>query len=248
MSAPQEYRPREFWQRTLAAYPDLRGTGEPGLSLAYNEAMYDLRRRVLERELHREGARLQGARVLDLGSGVGFYVDLYLRRGAQVTGVELTDAGAALLRARFPAAHILHGDIAEVDAGGDYDIVNVWDVLYHITDEARFEAALGRAARALRPGGVLLLTDVFRAYRGRLAAHNVMREEARYRAVLEREGVEIARLVPTHFLLNRPLGLFRSLNRVPALLHAIDRALLATGARVPEPCNRLLVARRRAAP
>jgi SAM-dependent methyltransferase len=207
--------------------------------------MYDLRRRVLERELAREGVTLPGARVLDLGSGVGFYVDFYLRHGAEVTSVELTDAGSSLLRARFPAARVLQGDIAEMDAGTGFDVVNVWDVLYHITDDARFEAALTRAARALRPGGLLLLSDVFGPFRARLATHNVVRGLGRYRPVLEREGVDIVRLVPTHLLINRELGLGRPLNRLPSLLHAIDSAWLAAGLPVPEPANRLLVGRRR---
>jgi SAM-dependent methyltransferase len=241
------FDPRAFWQEVLSAHPDLRGTGEPGLSLAYNRAMYAIRERVLTRELAREGVRLHGARVLDGGSGVGFYVDYYLRRGAAVTGVELTPAGAAQLRERFPAACILQGDLADTDAGGGYDVVNVWDVLYHITDEGRWEAALRRLARAVAPGGLLLATDVLSPWRGRLAVHNVMRELPRYAALLREEGVAVLRSVPTHYLLNRNLGALKGLNRLPHLLYAIDRSLLAIGAPSPEPCNRLLVARRAAA-
>ena len=241
---PPAYDPGAFWQAVLSAHPDLRGTGEPGLSLAYNRAMYAIRERVLTRELAREGVDLTGARVLDGGSGVGFYVDYYLRHGADVTGVELTDAGTRLLRERFPAARILQGDLAELDAGGGYAVVNVWDVLYHITDDARWEAALRRLARAVAPGGLLLVSDVLAPWRGRLAAHNVMRELPRYAAVLRDEGLAVRRTVPTHYLLNRSLGALKGLNRLPHLLHAIDRVLLALGAPSPEPCNRLLVARR----
>lgn len=241
------YDPQAFWQEVLSTHPDLRGTGEPGLSLAYNRAMYRIRERVLTRELAREGVRLPGARVLDGGSGVGFYVDYYLRHGAAVTGIELTEAGTRLLRQRFPAARILQGDLSETDTGGGYDVVNAWDVLYHITDEARWEAAVRRLARELAPGGVLLLTDVLRPWRGRLAAHNVMRELPRYAALLRDEGAAVRRVVPTHYLLNRSLGALKGLNRLPYLLYAVDRSLLAIGAPSPEPCNRLLVARRAAA-
>jgi hypothetical protein len=95
---------------------------------------------------------------------------------------------------------------------------------------------------------VLLVTDVLRPYRGPSAAHNVMREQSRYAAVLAAEGVRVARTVPTHYLLNRSLGLLKGLNRVPALLYGVDRVLLALGAPSPEPANRLLVARRPARP
>ena len=43
------YQPRDFWERRLSEHFDLRGTGETGLSLAYNRACYALRRSVLAR-------------------------------------------------------------------------------------------------------------------------------------------------------------------------------------------------------
>ena len=43
------YRPQEFWEQRLAEQFDLRGTGETGLSLAYNRACYALRAEVLTR-------------------------------------------------------------------------------------------------------------------------------------------------------------------------------------------------------
>jgi SAM-dependent methyltransferase len=191
--------------------------------------------------------RLAGARVLDGGSGVGFYVDYYLRRGASVTGIELTAAGCELLRRRFPVARIVQGDLSETDAGGAFDVVNAWDVLYHITDDARWEQAVARLARAVAPGGVLLLTDVLSPWRRALAAHNVMRERERYAALLSREGLRVERVVATHYFLNRDLGWLKGANRLPHLLYAADRLLLALRAPSPEPCNRLLVARRPAA-
>jgi SAM-dependent methyltransferase len=241
---PSSYDPRSFWQGVLSGYPDLRGTGEPGLSLAYNQAMYRIREQVLTRELAREGVKLPGAYVLDAGSGVGFYVSYYLRHGAKVTGIELTDAGTQLLRDRFPAARIVQGDLSEVDPGGPYEVVNAWDVLYHITDEEKWERALRRLARAVAPGGTLLLTDVFQPWRGPLAAHNVTRPGSRYAALLAEEGIQVRRMVPTHWFLNRDLGFFKGLNRLPVLLYAADRILLAASLPSWEPANRLLVARR----
>jgi hypothetical protein len=48
-------------------------------------------------------------------------------------------------------------------------------------------------------------------------------------------------------LLNRELGPLRGLNRVPALLYGLDRALLALGFGADDPVvSKLLVARRRA--
>jgi SAM-dependent methyltransferase len=240
-----EYDPAAFWQSVLSAHPDLTGTGEPGLSLAYNRAMYALREIVVTRTLFREGVKLAGAAVLDGGSGVGFWVNYYLRRGASVTGIELTEAGAALLRQHFPEARILRGDLAETDPGGVFDLVNCCDVLYHITDDVRWEAALRRLCRAVAPGGVLLVSDVVGGWHGPLAAHCRPREQARYAAVMASEGLSAPRATPTHWWLNRELGALRGLNRLPSLLYALDRTLLALSWPVWEPgANQLLVSRR----
>lgn len=238
------YDPRSFWEERLRSHLDLAGTGEPGLSLAYNRACYRMRERVLSREIAREGIALDGARVLDVGSGVGFFVDYYLRHGAEVTGVELTEVASRHLRERFPEARFLHGDISELDPGSGYDVVNAFDVLYHIVDDERWESALRRLARALAPSATLLLTDAFVPFEKRVASHNVMRDWKRYRAVLAAEGVSARRAVPTHYLLNRDLGFLRPVNRLPGLLYAIDRTLLALSAPSPEPVNRLLIGRR----
>jgi SAM-dependent methyltransferase len=221
------YEPRRFWEERLSGHFDLRGTGEPGLSLAYNRACYALRRRVL-----------------DVGSGVGFFVDYYLKRGARVTGVDLAAVAVEGLRRRFPTASFLQADVSDLPFEPRYLVVNVFDVLFHITDDDRWERALAHLCGALAPGGLLLVTDPFAAPPPGTAPHNVARPLDRYRAVLSRGGVAAERLYPTHVLLNRELGFWRFLNRAPGLLYAIDRAVLALGYAGGARTNRLLVARR----
>ena len=237
------YRPREFWDRRLSEQFDLRGTGETGLSLAYNRACYSLRQRVLTHALGEAGIDPRGRAVLDVGCGTGFFTAYYLARGARVTGLDIAPTSIERLSARHPEARFVLADLSEAPVEGRFDVVNAFDVLYHITDEARWERAVRNLARAVAPGGALLVTDTF-APPGPEADHNRMRPLARYRSLLETEGLVVGPLHPTHVLLNRELGFFRFLNRAPALLLAADRALLRLGmGRDPEH-NKLLVARR----
>jgi SAM-dependent methyltransferase len=238
------YEPREFWQRRLSEHFDLRGTGETGLSLAYNRACYALRRSVLDRALRESGVGIAGRRVLDVGCGTGFFTAYYLERGASVTGLDIAPVAVERLRARHPEARFLLADVSEAALAERFDVVNAFDVLYHITDDARWERAVRHLAAAVAPGGILLATDTF-APLGGLAAHNQSRPLARYRELLGAAGLAPGRLYPTHVLLNRELGAFRLLNRAPfALLH-LDRALLALGfGRVDPVVSKLLVARR----
>lgn len=237
------YRPAEFWDRRLREQFDLRGTGETGLSLAYNRACYALRRDVLARALADAGVDPAGRRVLDVGCGTGFFTAWYLERGARVTGIDITPTSIERLAERHPQATFVRADVGEEPLPGLHDLVHVFDVLYHVTEDARWERAVRHVARAVAPGGHLLLTDVFEESRGE-AEHNRMRPLPRYRALLEEEGLSLGRLYLTHVLLNTELGPLRFLNRLPAALLAVDRALLALGLGSAPGRNRLLVARR----
>ena len=237
------YEPRTFWDQRLSEQFDLRGTGEPGLSLAYNRACYDLRGRVLSTALRDAGMDPRGRKVLDVGCGTGFFTAYYHSRGAMVTGIDITPTSVRRLRERFPDARFLEGDISETALEDRFDIVNAFDVLYHITDDARWLRAVENLSRAVAPQGLLALTDAFSEPAG-LAEHVRPRALPRYREALTRNGLEPLGVYPTHVLLNRELGAFRFLNRLPGLLWTADRALLALGGGQGPTISKLLVARR----
>lgn len=238
------YRPKEFWDQRLREHFDVRGTGETGLSLAYNRACYALRRTVLDRTLAAERLDPRGRSVLDVGCGSGFFTAYYLERGARVTGIDIAPTSIERLRRRHADATFLLGDVSETPIDSRYDLVNAFDVLYHIVDDARWETAVRHLARAVTPGGALLVTDTFSDLPG--AEHNRMRALERYRAVLEACGLSIAGPPrPTHLLLNSELGAYRFMNRLPGVLLALDRVLLGLGAGRGPRVNKLLVARRR---
>lgn len=240
------YQPREFWDQRLSEQFDLRGTGQPGLSAAYNRACYDLRRRVLDRALASEGFDPRGKRVLDVGCGTGFFTAHYLARGAHVTGMDIAPTSIERLRERHPEATFVLADVGEAPIAETYDLVNAFDVLYHITDEVRWERAVRTLAGAVASGGLLLLTDTFppAGSAATEAEHNRMRPLERYRPILEQAGLAIRSVRPTHVLLNRELGAWRFLNRLPGLLYAADVTLLGMGLGRDPAVSKLLVARR----
>jgi SAM-dependent methyltransferase len=238
-----KYSPQEFWEQRLAEKFDLRGTGETGLSLAYNRACYALRAEVLTRALRAAGMDPERRNVLDVGCGTGFFTAYYLARGARVTGVDIARTSVERLQRQYPEAIFLLADVSEADLEGRFDLVNAFDVLYHIVDDARWEAAVRRLGEAVLPGGLLLVTDTFVPFPAG-AEHNRMRALAAYRRVLEPLGFTFEKTWPTHVLLNRELGAFRFLNRAPGLLLAADRALLTLGLGRGSFTNKLLVAKR----
>jgi 2-polyprenyl-3-methyl-5-hydroxy-6-metoxy-1,4-benzoquinol methylase len=242
--SPNAYRPRDFWQERLSEHFDLRGTGEPGLSEAYNERCYRLRAYVLQAMLAKHGIDVAGKKVLDAGCGTGFFVEHFLSRGARVTGVDLTEVSAARLSGRFPEARFEVADLSDWTPSDAYDVVSCFDVLFHIVDDERWARALTNLVAAVKPGGVLAFSEIFLPGRRHREAHNTERGRERYRAELGARGMSWLDERPTHHLMNRALGPIRFLNRAPDLLYRVDLTLLMTGLLEGDGGNRLVLCRK----
>jgi phosphoethanolamine N-methyltransferase len=110
-----------------------------------------------------EGHLLPGARVLDVGCGIGGAMFFLAKDyGSKVTGIDLAPEMIAIAQERAAelkdttSATFLLGDIMEVPAGETFDIVWSRDALMHIADKQRLFA---RLFDLLEPGGKLVITD-----------------------------------------------------------------------------------------
>ena len=112
------------------------------------ERFFDGRLRRLER-LVRPG------RLLEVGSNLGYLLNVAGRRGWSAVGLELSDFAVRYAREHFGVD--IRAQRLE-DAGFDdasFDAVVLRDLLEHVRDP---RATLGEARRVLRPGGVLALS------------------------------------------------------------------------------------------
>jgi SAM-dependent methyltransferase len=74
---------------------------------------------------------------------------------ARCVGVEPFDAALEIARERTGGVELRRGTAASLGGDPAFDAIGCFDVLEHISDD---QAALDAMAKALRPGGVLLLT------------------------------------------------------------------------------------------
>jgi SAM-dependent methyltransferase len=106
----------------------------------------------VERKFLRAIEGIEARRMLDLGCGTGFMIDIARPHMEHIVGVDATPAMLARVDLGGPADVTVHeGDTGtfEVDAGS-YDLVTAYSFLHHLYDVG---PTLATAARALRPGG-----------------------------------------------------------------------------------------------
>ena len=110
--------------------------------------------------LVRQWARLDGARILDAGCGVGMYTDQFRRFSPRVTGVEIDPAAAAQAGTRAPGIVIAPAEVLPF-ADNSFDVVFSHEVIEHVEDDRRAAAEM---ARVLAPAGRIVLFAPNRLY------------------------------------------------------------------------------------
>lgn len=157
------------FRRTLAGYT-------PGVERRIRDLNADLgepatRREAnafFKRELSRLGLRF--ARGIDLGSNTGDFARAILARRCR--DLVLVDfSSRALARARKalrgrPRTRFLRADLTrdwkKIAALGDFDLAALCEVIQHMPDPGHRRWTFVRAARLLRPGGILLFSHYAR--------------------------------------------------------------------------------------
>ena len=106
-------------------------------------------------------AHLGGASVLDVGCGGGILAESMARKGARVTGIDLSEKAL-----RVAELHLLESKLdvcyeksAIEDYRGEFDVITCMELLEHVPDPASMVSA---CARLVRPGGHVFFSTINR--------------------------------------------------------------------------------------
>lgn len=98
-------------------------------------------------------------RAIDVGCGSsGRFIDLLLRHGFTVEGLDISPRMLALARAKHPQVTFHLADICTWVFPAKYDFISAWDSIWHVPLELH-PAVLEKLCAALTPGGVLIFTS-----------------------------------------------------------------------------------------
>jgi len=199
----RRYHAKEYWEQRLRAHFDLTGVGHISFGGSYNRWLYRRKRACIASYFGR--GSLKGKDVLDVGCGTGFFVDWYLRRGAHVSGIDITEVSVGNLSQRYPGDfRVLDITAADYQPTRKFDVVNMWDVIYHVVEHESFERALTNIAASLKTDGLFLFKDWFaRADDAKVADHVQARGLATYMRLLPKRGFDLVEVRPLYLTLNR---------------------------------------------
>lgn len=96
----------------------------------------------------------EGSRVLDVACGTGVLIPDYIRRGADVTGIDISPEMIKLAERKYAGTGVrfICGDIETADVGQGFDAIVVYNAFPHFPDPERLITHL---SGLLTEGGVL---------------------------------------------------------------------------------------------
>jgi SAM-dependent methyltransferase len=134
------------------------------------------------------------ARVLDLGCGMGGFLEGLSEIGERVFPSDISVEGLARCSERGFGGGAAASGYALPYADGSFDLVCMFDAIEHIEDDHR---ALREVARILRPGGLALATvpayQFLYANNDRIAQHFRRYDRHMLRTALEQAGLVVER-------------------------------------------------------
>lgn len=153
--------PMPVWDEYFASLPDARRHLQEQLAQSVSTGAWERDRVRFERYLamiRRRGGGQRGDRLLDLGSFTGTWLRVAEQEGIQAHGVEGLAEAVSFAREQFPHLRIEHlrtEELAPTTAGGQFDLVTMWETLEHTIDPV---SSLELAGSTLRPGGLIAVT------------------------------------------------------------------------------------------
>ena len=160
------------------------------------------------------GLVVSNGRVLDVGSGSGRWIRFFTERFKlqSLLGIDFSASSVDLLKKwgmehdgsiEFRQADITKPDL---DLGGEFDLINVANVMFHIPEPNLYTRAMANLMRHLASGGAIVTTE----YLPRCSMRTewmLVRSRYEFQTIVDAAGLEIAGVRAVNFFVNDPMGI-----------------------------------------
>lgn len=207
----QEFKPEDYWQSRLSRKKGLEGVGFAKLGKYFNHWAYKVRKKVFLNLLKKHDIVPVNKKVLDIGSGTGFYIDIWESQGANdITGLDLANVSVENLKNTFHQHNFYQIDIGDKEYNEQnvlekYDIISCMDVLFHIVEDERFENAIKHISAHLNTGGYFIYSDNFLRKKTKRGKDQVSRSKDLLYKLFEQNNFAIIERKPFMYLTNSPV-------------------------------------------
>ncbi len=200
----------QYWEHRLSERWGLHGAGYISFGMPFNRCLYAVRRRVFARHLQTLDINLQQARVLDVGSGTGFWLKVWDSLGVRsMTSLDLTLVSVERLKREYPHIRVVRADISVPETAtmfdDRFDLISAFDVLFHILDDGGYRQALANVSQLLAPGGYFIFSEFFLHGNTHRGVHQVSRPIEQILGDLAACGLKAVLRVPMFVLMNAPV-------------------------------------------
>jgi SAM-dependent methyltransferase len=199
------YDPEKFWDDRFRHGLKLKTTGHRAFNEENNFWIYRAQIDAMEAILAKHRIDLTNRNVLDIGCGSGIILDFLRQNGAKkLTGLDISPNSIQYLKEKYTDVQFICADISsdKMTLDGQFDLVTVVSVFYHIVETGGFQNALETICRHLNPGGYLLFNDILYQWFS-IPKHVKFRNIKTYQNQLNTYHCQILDIEPIYYLQNR---------------------------------------------
>jgi 2-polyprenyl-3-methyl-5-hydroxy-6-metoxy-1,4-benzoquinol methylase len=217
--------PKKYWDARLKKYCNLRGVGYISGDEYFNKYLYKAKVRTLERVIRKFNISFENKEILDVGSGIGFWIDYYLSKNAPlIWGVDISSEAIRYLSKKYADQNrvkLSEDDFSNLSLNKKFDIVNAFDVSYHVCDDTLWNKFVENLCKHVKEFGFIFISDTFREdYRSDIV-HVKFRPLIAYERIFRKYGIQIISLIPMYSILGGPFTGRQKIDRLLWIIHTL---------------------------
>lgn len=196
----------------------------------------------IDRCLERINSSLKGSSVLDAAGGSGKFIDFFLSRGCSFLLVtDFSQVALDKINEKYKDESVVKTQFFDLKSKGvlwneQFDFIFVMEAIFLLETDEELAQALRNFAIALKPGGYLIISDLFpEDAPASIGSYVKYRMKGFYSEILSRNDLILVDFVPQTFVFNRNLfGRFQGLvEKMGSFLFWLDQLALNLGLVAP---------------